>query len=44
MVAGIAVFLLVNAALLHVLPMAQLAASEAPAADAAMLIFGSHGK
>ena len=43
-VACIAVFLLVNAALLHVLPMPQLAASEVPAADAAMLIFGSHGK
>ena len=43
-VACIAVFLLVNAALLHVLPMPQLAASQVPAADAAMLVFGSHGK
>ena len=43
-VACIAVFVLVNAALLHVLPMAQLAASQVPAADTAMLIFGSHGK
>jgi APA family basic amino acid/polyamine antiporter len=42
--ACIAIFLLVNAALLHVLPMAQLAASQMPAADAAMLVFGSHGK
>jgi basic amino acid/polyamine antiporter, APA family len=43
-VACIAIFLLVNVALLHVLPMAHLAASEAPAADAAMLIFRNHGK
>lgn len=43
-VACIAVFLLVNVALLHVLPIAQLAASEVPAADAAMLVFGRHGK
>jgi basic amino acid/polyamine antiporter, APA family len=43
-VACIAVYLLVNAALLHVLPMAQMAASQVPAADAAMLVFGSHGK
>jgi len=43
-VACITVFLLVNAALLHVLPMAQMAASQVPAADAAMLVFGSHGK
>ena len=42
--ACIAVFVLVNAALLHVLPMAQLAASQMPAADAALLVFGSHGK
>ncbi len=40
----IAVFLLVNAALLYVLPIAQMAASRMPAADAAMLVFGSHGK
>jgi APA family basic amino acid/polyamine antiporter len=43
-VACIAVFLLVNAALLHVLPMSQLAASKMPAANAAMAIFGSRGK
>lgn len=43
-VACIGVFLLVNAALLHVLPMAQMAASEVPAADAAMLVFGGYGK
>jgi APA family basic amino acid/polyamine antiporter len=43
-VACIAVYLLVNAALLHVLPVARMAASQVPAADAAMLVFGSHGK
>ena len=43
-VACIAIYLLVNTALLHVLPMAQLAASQAPAADAAMLVLGSRGK
>jgi APA family basic amino acid/polyamine antiporter len=42
--ACIAIFLLVNVALLHVLPMNQLAASATPAAEAAALIFGSHGK
>ena len=42
--ATIAIFLLVNAALLHALPLGQLAASQVPAADAAMLIFGGHGK
>lgn len=41
--ACIAIFLLVNAALLHVLPMGHLSASEVPAADAATAIFGSHG-
>lgn len=41
--ACIAIFLLVIAALLHVLPVAQLSASQVPAADAAMLIFGTHG-
>lgn len=41
--ACIAIFLLVNAALLHVLPMGQLAVSQVPAADAATLIFGNHG-
>ena len=43
-VACIAVFLLVNVALLRVLPFAQLAASKMPAADAAMAIFGGRGK
>jgi APA family basic amino acid/polyamine antiporter len=42
--ACIAVYLLVNAALLHVLPITRLAASELPAADAAMAVFGAHGK
>jgi APA family basic amino acid/polyamine antiporter len=42
--ACIAIFLLVNAALLHVLPMGQLAASQVPAADAAARIVGSHGR
>ncbi|MBV8050599.1 MAG: amino acid permease [Acidobacteriaceae bacterium] len=41
--ACIAIFVLVNAALLHVLPMAHLAASQVPAADAATAVFGSHG-
>lgn len=41
--ACIAIFLLVNVALLHVLPIAQLSASQVPAADAATLIFGSRG-
>jgi basic amino acid/polyamine antiporter, APA family len=41
--ACIAIFLLVNAALLHVLPMSQLSVSQVPAADAASLLFGSHG-
>lgn len=41
--ACIAIFLLVNAALLHVLPMGQLSASQVPAADAATLLFGNHG-
>ena len=43
-IACIAVFLLVNAALLHVLPIPQLAASKMPAADAAMAVFGGRGK
>lgn len=43
-VASIAIFLLVNAALLHVLPMAQLAASQVPAADVAALAFGNYGR
>lgn len=40
----IAIFLLINAALLHVLGMSHLAGSQMPAADAAMLVFGSRGK
>jgi APA family basic amino acid/polyamine antiporter len=40
----IAIFLLINAALLHVLGMNHLAGSQMPAADAAMLVFGSRGK
>jgi APA family basic amino acid/polyamine antiporter len=39
-----AIFLLVNAALLHVLTIDKLAASQMPAADAAALIFGGHGR
>lgn len=39
-----AIFLLVNAALLHVLPIDKLAASQMPAADAATLIFGGYGR
>jgi basic amino acid/polyamine antiporter, APA family len=42
--ACVAIFLLVNAALLHVLPMHQLATSQIPAADAAMSIIGGRGK
>ena len=42
--ACIAVYVLVNMALLHVLPMNKLAASEVPVADAAMAIFGSRGQ
>jgi APA family basic amino acid/polyamine antiporter len=40
----IAIFVLINVALLRVLKMPHLAASEVPAADAAMAIFGPHGK
>ncbi len=40
----IAIFLLVNFALLRVLHMPGLASSEVPAADAAMAIVGPHGK
>lgn len=43
-VACIAIFLLVNAALLHVLPISLLAASKMPAADAALAVFGARGK
>jgi len=39
-----AIFLLVNGALFHVLPMAQLAHSQMPVADAAKAILGSRGK
>jgi APA family basic amino acid/polyamine antiporter len=39
-----AIFLFVNAALLHIIPFPQLAGSQVPAADAAMLVFGSYGK
>ena len=42
--ACVVIFLLVNAALLHVLPMHRLATSQMPAADAAQLILGSRGK
>ena len=42
--ACIAIFLLVNVALLHVLPMGRLTASQMPVADAASAIFGSRGK
>lgn len=39
-----AIFLLVNAALLHVFPVDRLAASRFPVADAAELIFGPRGR
>ena len=42
--ACIAIFLLVNAALFHVLRLDHLAGSPMPAVDAAMLLFGSYGK
>ncbi len=42
--ACITVYILVNTALLHVLPMNKLAASQVPAADAAMAIFGGRGR
>lgn len=42
-IACIAIFVLINVALLHVLPMGQLTASQVPAADTATLIFGSYG-
>jgi len=38
------IYLLVNFALIYVLPMSELAASELPVAAAADLIFGSNGK
>ena len=40
----IVIFLLVNAALFHVLRMDHLTGSQMPAADAAMLVFGRYGK
>jgi APA family basic amino acid/polyamine antiporter len=40
----IAIFLLVNAALYHVLHMDHLAGSRMPSVDAAMLLFGSYGR
>ena len=43
-VACIAIYLLVNFALLHALTLTHLAASQMPASDAAMTIFGGHGK
>jgi basic amino acid/polyamine antiporter, APA family len=42
--ACVVIFLLVNLALLHVLPMHQLVTSQVPAADAAKSIIGSRGK
>ena len=42
--ACIAFFLLVNAALYHVLHLDHLAGSHIPVMDAAMLLFGSYGK
>jgi len=41
---SIGIFLLVNIALLYVLPLSQLAAAEVPAADAAQMIFGKAGQ
>jgi basic amino acid/polyamine antiporter, APA family len=38
------IYILINVALLHVLPMARLAGAQVPAADAAMTIFGATGK
>jgi basic amino acid/polyamine antiporter, APA family len=38
------IYILINAALLYVLPVSQLAASELPVADAADLAFGRNGK
>jgi APA family basic amino acid/polyamine antiporter len=39
----VALYLLVNVALLHVLPLSQLAASQLAAADAAQIMFGAQG-
>ncbi len=41
---SIAIFLLVNMALLYVLPLPQLASSNVPAADAAQIVFGKAGQ
>jgi APA family basic amino acid/polyamine antiporter len=41
---SIGIFLLVNMALLYVLPIPQLASSNVPAADAAQIIFGKAGQ
>lgn len=38
-----AIYVLINAALLYVLPVAQIAASKLPGADAAVIIFGDSG-
>ena len=43
-IACIAIFLLVNLALLHMLPMSHLAGSQVPVADASQLLFGARGK
>ena len=43
-VACIAIYLLVNLALFHVLPMSALGGSQMPVADAAMAVFGFRGK
>jgi amino acid transporter len=39
----VALYLLVNLALLHVLPLSRLAASRLPGADAAQIMFGARG-
>jgi APA family basic amino acid/polyamine antiporter len=48
MIGGVAivvvVYLLVNLALLHVLPLPELASSKLPAADAAQVVFGASGQ
>jgi APA family basic amino acid/polyamine antiporter len=48
MIGGVAlvvvVYLLVNLALLHVLPLSELASSKLPAADAARAVFGASGE
>ena len=43
-VAVLGLYLLINGALLHVLPLAQLASSSLPAADAAGLLLGAAGR